>query len=111
MLLYELGILKIGIARGDFGLPAREYPPVEPGASEEIIEGGEYYVRYGFDLSDFELFSEKPDEMSETKESLRADFLIDRQDYITESAEFKSGLKKVIKNAVREMQKRIDSVI
>jgi len=110
-LLYNIGILKIGIAKDNYGYPAREFPPVKPGASEELIKGEEYYVRYDFDLTKFELFEEKKESPNPDKESLREDFLLDRDDYIKQRAEFDSGLIQLIKKAIKDMQKRIDSII
>lgn len=113
LLLYRLGMLKIAISNDNNGWPAfGQWPPVKIGASEELLKGQEYYVRYDFDCTaPNSAFTDKPRELEalRSKEERRQMFLHERGIYIGEGKEL-SDFEQLIKQAIRRMEITIKSI-
>lgn len=112
-LLYKLGILKIAISTANYGWPAFEqWPPVKISASEELLKGQEYYVRYDFNCNAWNsAFKDKSGELDllKRRQELREKFLEERGIYIGEGKEL-SDFEQLIKQAIRRMEKTIRSI-
>lgn len=109
-LLYHLGRFKLVRAKGDFGFPAREYPPFD-GGSRELQADRLYLIHVNYEWPEEgginQLFAREPEQkVCQELKDLRSDWLELWKDY-TDGVYIEPMYRKISK-AIERMQKKID---